>query len=247
MRARVAEVANVSRRWNNWASRPAATLPPLSPSRDLWFGIEQRLGTPVVSIGPASAGSVTRARTVSFRMLAAAAVLLVSLSSGATYVVTRGARVTPPAPATVAIVPSPIVAPAVVAAASETSPTKPSANSATTRDVKSPAGPTGRVEVATGAEPGARFIARYASRVQNSTNFAAEREITAMRRIVDARLGDLDSVTVVEIGRNLRIIDKAINDGRRALQNDPRSGFLSKQFDHALANRLDIMRRIALL
>ena len=51
----------------------------------------------------------------------------------------------------------------------------------------------------------------------------------------------------MEIERNLRIIDKAIDDSRRALQNDPRSRFLSTQLDRALENKLEIMRRIALL
>ncbi len=68
-----------------------------------------------------------------------------------------------------------------------------------------------------------------------------------MRRMVDERLGDLDSSTVVEIERNLRIIDKAISDSRRALQNDPRSRFLSTQLDRALETKLSVLRRIALL
>lgn len=74
-----------------------------------------------------------------------------------------------------------------------------------------------------------------------------EHEIVAMRRIVDERLGDLDSTTVFEIQRNLKIIDKAIADSRAALDKDPRSRFLSTQLDRALENKLDVLRRVALL
>ena len=224
----------------------AATLPPLSPSRDLWTGIAEQLDTPVVSIGSTSV-AVKRVRTVSFRMFAAAAALLVSVSSGVTYVVTRGSSATTSAPTTAATVPAPPVNPAIVAAASETSVASSKANAATTPGAVGAPAPAGRADVATSSEPRSPSTTRDASRVENSANFAYEREITAMRRIVDERLGDLDSVTVVEIERNLRIIDRAINDSRRALQNDPRSRFLSTQLDRALENKLDIMRRIALL
>lgn len=214
----------------------AATLAPLSPSRDLWSGIAERLDTPVVSIGTANPIAVKRARTVSFRVFAAAAALLVSVSSGITYLVTRGnsaANVSAPTEASVPV-------PANTTSGSEVS-------TANVKPDPIPAIAALSTDTAVGSESGRRSNARYTSRVENSAEIAYEREITAMRRIVDERLGDLDSVTVVEIERNLRIIDKAINDSRRALQNDPRSGFLSKQLDRALENKLDIMRRIALL
>jgi len=224
----------------------AAVLPSLSPSHDLWAGIARRLDTPVVSIGSTSAVSVTRARTVSFRMFAAAAAVLVAVSSGVTYIVTRGSSASTSAPTAVAAVSAPTTTPTIVAA-TEQSDANPNAKSALTQDNETASVPTGPASLTTGSEPGLRSAARYTSRVESSTNFAYEREIMAMRRIVDERLSDLDSVTVVQIERNLRIIDNAINDSRRALQNDPRSRFLSKQLDRALESKLDIMRRIALL
>ncbi|MEP6779268.1 MAG: hypothetical protein ABJC26_05205, partial [Gemmatimonadaceae bacterium] len=60
-------------------------------------------------------------------------------------------------------------------------------------------------------------------------------------------LGDLDSTTVFEIQRNLKIIDKAIADSRSALIKDPHSRFLSTQLNRALENKLDVLRRVALL
>lgn len=225
----------------------AASLPVLSPSRDLWSGIAERLDTPVVSISPAvepfAAHSAThatkRSRTVSFRVFAAAAALIVAVSSGGTYLLTRanpalqsdttaGAVSVPVASSGTA----PETAAPVIAAPSVVAP-----NVA----VATPQRATNRE-----GEPGERTRSRYASN-DGSVELVYEREITAMRRIVDERLGDLDSVTVLEIERNLRIIDKAIEDSRRALQNDPRSRFLSTQLDRALENKLGILRRIALL
>ena len=223
----------------------AAALPPLSPSRDLWTGIADRLDTPVVLIGSPTGVVVTRTRTVSLRLFAAAAVLLVSVSSGITYVAARGGSTTAAPGSNPATAPAPTVTPTIVAGA--IAPTLPNLNTMPTRGSQTSPTPSGRSIVATSSPSDARSTARFAASVENSTNFAYEREITAMRRIVDERLSDLDSVTVVEIERNLRIIDRAINDSRRALQNDPRSRFLSTQLDRALENKLDIMRRIALL
>jgi anti-sigma factor RsiW len=226
----------------------AATLPPLTPSRDLWQGIADRLDTPVLSIGSATAAPVKRARTVSYRVFAAAAAALVAVSSGVTYLATRAGTAdsnTPATPAVAVAVPvrtpqpntvDPTVAPATPAAPA---PQVASANTAV-----DPSATNGSQAIENASVP---TRTRNVSRVENQVEVAYEREITAMRRIVDERLGDLDSVTVVEIERNLRIIDKAISDSRRALQNDPRSRFLSEQLDRALENKLDIMRRIALL
>ncbi|MEP6833803.1 MAG: zf-HC2 domain-containing protein [Gemmatimonas sp.] len=222
----------------------AASLPPLSPSRELWTGIAARLDTPVVSIGATNTAPVKRGRTVSFRVFAAAAVLLVALSSGITYVVARANSNPVPAAPQVAAFPRP-AAPASPVGESPAPGTNPSASIRGTETAPTIVNQSAAVAPNSGV--GSSTMTRYASRVENSAEFAYEREITAMRRIVDERLGDLDSVTVVEIERNLRIIDQAISDSRRALENDPRSHFLSKQLDRALENKLDIMRRIALL
>lgn len=218
--------------------RDAGVLPALTPSRDLWSGVEARLGTPVVAIGAASRG--TARHLFSLRMLAAAAVLLATVSSGATYVLIH-ASATPTTDA----------------------PTELNAGGVSVAEVAKgdgpvaivgPVAPTGALTStpslaagsAASAAPGGRPM-RYASNAGTMTERAYQREITAMRRIVDERLGDLDSATVVEIERNLRIIDKAIDDSRRALANDPRSRFLSTQLDRALESKLGVLRRIALL
>jgi hypothetical protein len=81
----------------------AATLPPPAPSQDLWHAIAARLETPVVSMDRAP--SPKRA-ALPWRRMAAAAVLLMSVSAGATWMVARRA----PAPAPVAVRHAPAVA-----------------------------------------------------------------------------------------------------------------------------------------
>lgn len=230
--------------------RDAASMPVLTPSRDLWSGIADRLDTPVVSIGSSSPQTANVRRAVSFRLLAAAAVLLMAVSSGATYLFTRASSTSGTQPTQVASGTAQAAATAAQSIdsvqAKNTTPSSVVASQNTGATASNFANGNG---VRANADLNADFRtrSRYASNNGNSVEFVYEREITAMRRIVDERLGDLDSTTVLEIERNLRIIDKAIDDSRRALQNDPRSRFLSTQLDRALENKLDVLRRIALL
>jgi hypothetical protein len=74
-----------------------------------------------------------------------------------------------------------------------------------------------------------------------------EQEITALRTIVNDRFRELDTSTVKVLRRNLEIIDQAINESRAALAKDPNSRVLSTSLDRALASKLTLMRRVALL
>lgn len=74
-----------------------------------------------------------------------------------------------------------------------------------------------------------------------------EQQIVALRTIVDQRFRELDPNTVKELQRNLQIIDKAIDDSKAALAKDPNSRVISNSLDRALANKLSLMRRVALL
>ena len=78
----------------------AASLPPLEPSRDLWAGIAARIEAPVIELPSRQARLAPRRRTW---QMAAAAVLLMAVSSGVTYLaVGTGDR----GPGTVATTPS---------------------------------------------------------------------------------------------------------------------------------------------
>ncbi|MHB1313739.1 MAG: zf-HC2 domain-containing protein [Gemmatimonadaceae bacterium] len=70
----------------------AAALPAFSPSRDLWAGIEARIETPVVSMNGRGGGAIGRWTT---RQFAAAAVVLMAVTAGGTWMVaTRTPAVT---------------------------------------------------------------------------------------------------------------------------------------------------------
>jgi hypothetical protein len=113
---------------------------------------------------------------------------------------------------------------------------------------------TSSVTSSTPALPASGSTTRLASRTaafdnRNDTDadVVYEREISALRRIVDDRVVELDPVTVRELRRNLDIIDQAIGDSRKALARDPRSALLSTQLDRALETKLALLRRVALL
>jgi hypothetical protein len=67
-------------------SRQAAKLPALEPSRDLWEGIAARIEAPVIELKPRQAPAAARRNW----QMAAAAVVLMAVSSGVTYLLTRG-------------------------------------------------------------------------------------------------------------------------------------------------------------
>lgn len=73
--------------------RAAGELPELAPSRDLWSGIEARLDTPVVvlptRIANDNAPAVAPAALLPLRQLAIAASLLIAVTAGVTYTLTR--------------------------------------------------------------------------------------------------------------------------------------------------------------
>ena len=72
----------------------SGALAPLAPTRDLWAGIEQRLEAPVTAItarSPVAAEPRRFTRTVTVRQFAAAAALLVAVSSAVTWRLVRPA------------------------------------------------------------------------------------------------------------------------------------------------------------
>ncbi len=221
-------------------------LPGISPSRDLWSGIEARLDTTVIPIS-ASATHTRIAGTV--RTFAIAATMLVAVTSGITWRVASRGNVTASPLA------SPLALPAVVAATADSenafglpgaSVEIVSASSSTTSSASASA--------STSPAPTSRFATRRVSRDaarddrdDTDADVVYEREISALRHIVNERFVELDTVTVRELRRNLNIIDRAIGDSRQALARDPRSALLATQLDRVLETKLALLRRVALL
>jgi hypothetical protein len=193
--------------------REASRLPELVPSRDLWDGIAARIEAPVIDLQSRAPRAPVR-RTWH---LAAAAVVLMAVSSGVTYVVTReqgtgsGEQivVTPDSVA----VPLGVVPP----------PPRPSSGS-------------GPVLVSAEQPP-----------ASSAPAILYVQEIARLRAILEQRRVDLDTATISAIEKSLKAIDAAILEARTALAADAASPFLLDQLNRALDKKLGVLRRVALM
>jgi hypothetical protein len=73
------------------------------------------------------------------------------------------------------------------------------------------------------------------------------KEIDMLQNIVSQRRTQLDSSTVAIIEKNLKIIDRAIEQSRAALAKDPASRMLDQQLTHALDKKVELLRTAAML
>lgn len=181
--------------------RGARDLAALTPSRDLWTGVEARIEAPVVAIASRSGEHEVAPMPVQHagfdvRRLAIAASLLVAATAGITYTLTRGGG-----------------APETASAGGSAGPQAPVA---------------GVVAVA-----------------RPSAAETFDREIAALRTIVDARRAELDTATVRIVEGNLKLIDAAIAESKAALANDPASAFLVERLTHAYDTKLQFLRALA--
>jgi len=250
----------------------AKSLPALTPSRDLWSGIETRLAAPVIPLASrrdatdrvASAPAEGRIRRtgVSVRWFAVAATMLIALSSGITWTVARARLGAPvasaPAGVVASVLPSsgaagpvasagapPVAVPVAVPARGDTANAPASTGGASVPALAS--GDTQARDTRSGGATAARAVVFQAASSMSDVDAIYEKEIAALRQIVNQRFAELDSATVTALRRNLETIDQAIEDSRRALQRDPRSGLLSTELDRTLEAKLALMRRVALL
>ena len=72
-----------------------------------------------------------------------------------------------------------------------------------------------------------------------------DREIGAMRKVVDERRAELDPVTIQVLEKNLKLIDAAISESKAALAKDPASAFLMDRLTHAYDTKLQLLRGVA--
>ena len=217
----------------------ASNLPLLAPTRELWQGISQRIDAPVI---PLRAGDEDRLllgrRWPRWASMAAAAVLLIAITSTATYLATtrHGAA---DSSQVVAATPRP------------------------TLDSNRSSIDTGRGTVAIGtaaSDSGQRSVAAGGATtpaggqivaVKNSKKLSAEQvyssEIARLRTIVQQRRSQLDPVTISVIERNLKVIDDAIAQCRLALAKDPASRFLMESLNSALETKVELLRTATML
>ena len=207
----------------------ASNLPMLAPSRDLWSGIAERIDAPVIPLrtGEFKARSRVTPRWPRWASMAAAAVLLVALTSASTYLLTVKWRAgATPVVATVASTAQP---PAV--ATRESSLVVPRVEKQTpVASSRSDSPP-----------------ARLASNTKRSAEQVYASEIARLRTIVDRRRAQLDPVTVSVIERNLKVIDDAIAQCRLALAKDPASRYLMESLNNALETKVELLRTATML
>ena len=218
-------------------SKQAAALPDMVPSRDLWQGIEARIAAPVI---PLAARPERQRRVVPVWMGIAAAALVVS-TAGITYMLTARSF---GATQTAGIAP---IAPRDTQARSN------SETPASPVDIGGagvqPVAATNPAKSSVPDRPstGASFVNRSQATDRAHSDQVYGREIDMLQNIVAQRRTQLDSSTVAIIEKNLKIIDRAIEQSRAALAKDPASRMLDQQLTHALDKKVELLRTAAML
>lgn len=214
----------------------AGALPELTPSRDLWHGIAERIEAPVIAFATPratpTAAPAHRHRALSRMRLAAVAAALVAVTAGVTYTLTiigqgdrNGASL-----------------------AEQTT----STDTGNTLTITAPA----KTDVAAGnpdllrqsdtmSVPGA--VTQNVRNETVPTPATHSREIDQLRDTFARNRNRLDPRTAAIIEANLKVIDEAIAQSKAALAQDPASGFLNEQLNNALDKKLELLRTAALL
>jgi len=203
----------------------AANLPELTPSRDLWRGIAERIETPVVAL-PRRGGRVAPSvsRRVWFGLAAAA---LIAVTATVTREITRRSMERG-RPTTVATREVPAVTQPVATIGSPT---------ASRDSAKQPVRPI--------AAPPAGTIRAVSNKPTAEQTY--DHEIAGLLAVYKFKQRDLDSSTVAVVAKNMAIIDEAIAQCRLALRRDPASGYLMQLLNDALDNKVQLLRTAAAL
>jgi anti-sigma factor RsiW len=96
-------------------------------------------------------------------------------------------------------------------------------------------GPAGGVQVIPVASPADDAMQSYAPAIQQ------------LERLLATRPPQLDTATVHVLERSLQLIDSAIAQARRALEQDPNNQYLNSHLQRALDRKLDVLRRAAMM
>lgn len=201
----------------------ARTLEDAPPPEDLWPAIEARLT-------PRAAGRRTRVGTIvdgrawwrrrfdlGLPQLAAAAVLLVSLSAGAVWLAVRG----PALPGVRGSAPAGTLA----------------------------GGSAAAPEPATGApaRPPAGTALDATAASMDGRNPRYDAAVAELEKALEEGRGNLDPRTLRVVEQNLRIIDGAIEDARRAIAADPGNTWLRSHLAATMKRKVDLLRSATML
>jgi anti-sigma factor RsiW len=219
-------------------SKQAAALPDMVPSRDLWQGIEARIAAPVI---PLAARPERQRRFVPAWMGVAAAALILS-TAGITYTLTSRSLGSAQPGSVAAIVPADTQAQPTTGA----TPALPVDNSGQGTQTSVEPNPTNST-VPNQARPLVSPVNQTTSADRAHSDLVYGKEIDMLQNIVTQRRTQLDSSTIAIIEKNLKIIDRAIEQSRAALVRDPASRMLDQQLTHALDKKVELLRTAAML
>ena len=73
----------------------------------------------------------------------------------------------------------------------------------------------------------------------------ADSAITELERILTEEHGRLDTSTVRILAQNLALIDRAIEQARKALEADPGNAYLNDHLARTMRKKIDVLRRAA--
>jgi hypothetical protein len=204
----------------------AGTLAPSGPSIDLWPAIEARIEArprPADLRRPASwsGGRLT----LSLPQASLAALALVAITAGAMWwtvgraprLVTRGPSVSGARPLAVGVGPA---APSPASSSRSGPPSSASTGTATT----SP------------STPDEALAAAFADPQYDAT-------IAELQNLLDQERSRLDPNTVKVVEKNLRIIDRAVADARRAVAADPSSLYLREHLAQVMMQKVSLLRQ----
>lgn len=211
----------------------AGALGPIEPSRDLWSGIESRIGATVVPIGARRSSPLMRGL--------AAAVVLIAATAGITYQLTVSRH--PAAPSVAANQSSLTAARAVGSTPAQVLAVVP--ESSAVPDVAPRLTRAADIAPASAGPPNVRAV-RNSTRALN-TAAVYEREIARLHAVIKTRRAELDPKTVAAIERSLAVIDTAIAQARGALAADPASRFLHGRLTDVLDKKVELLRTTAML
>ncbi len=195
----------------------AAALPELQPAHDLWAGIEERIATPVVALAARPAAPLVVRRRFGWVAQTAAAVALVTVSTGTTWM--YASRVLSKTTNEIAAL------------------SRDEIRTQTRESIRSTIRGTLRGE--------ARAVSTEGS--LPSIEHTYDLEVGALRDILLQRRAELDPATVAVLDRNLRLIDRAIAESREALARNPANQVIGDQLAVTLDKKLQLLRTAALL
>lgn len=106
--------------------------------------------------------------------------------------------------------------------------------------LREPPAPRAAVEpVPTAPVAGTSFV--------SSTGNGYDAAVADLERVLELHRERLDSATIRVLEDNLRIIDAAIDEARRALEADPANSYLNGHLVNSMQRKLDLLRRVAAL